>query len=120
MSVTASLGSFVLPTERPLRGAVFRRRELDRLVVRLFNLRFAMVAGIVTQIWPISFLRQPTAGVEAIEVEDRVEHKRISAARFAAIHRIYEKQHDVSVARWHIHDSRVLRYFVAALHKPGD
>lgn len=50
MSVTASFGSFALPTERPLRVAVFRRRDLDRFVVRLFNLRFLMVAGIVAQI----------------------------------------------------------------------
>jgi hypothetical protein len=60
------------------------------------------------------FLSQLATGVEVIEIQDGVEHERVCAAGFAAIHRIDGKEHDVTVAGGHVHYGGMLGDFVAA------
>ena len=126
MSVTACFGSLVVLADPDLPG----RAGLFFVLV----LRLAIVGGILLQQGrkiPIRrdgdfffrsrkphrlrlFFSQLAAGVEAVKIQDGVENERIRAARFAAIHRIDGKEHDVTTPRGHVHDSGMLRDFIAA------
>jgi len=50
-----------------------------------------------------------SAGVEVIEVQDRVEDKRIGSNRLAAVYRIVREQHHVPLLHRHIDHDRSLR-----------
>src|SRR5260370_40718922 len=54
--------------------------------------------------------RAPAPGVEAVEIENRIQHQRIRPTRFASIHRIDRKQHHVALARWHVELRDVPRF----------
>ena len=127
MSVTASLGSFALARERDLCDVLFLP---ERLEAALFLLRLAIMAGIVlqlektasgfrlyAQILPqrreVLFFGEGAAGVQAVKVENGVQHERISAVRLSTIDRINGEQHHVAVAGRDVHDGRMLSDFVA-------
>jgi hypothetical protein len=63
------------------------------------------------------FISQLAAGVEAVKIQDGIEHQRICAARFAAIHRIDGEEHDVATPGRHVHDGRMLRDFIATFEE---
>src|SRR5207245_413734 len=60
------------------------------------------------------------AGVQVVEVEDGVEHHRVSAARLAAINRIDRKKHHVAAAGGHVHNRGMLRDFVPTFDQTGN
>src|SRR5690242_19664221 len=57
------------------------------------------------------------AGVQAVEVQDRVQHHRVGSPRFTAIDGIDGEQHDVAFAGRRVHNGRVLGDFVATFHQ---
>src|SRR2546429_671219 len=59
-------------------------------------------------------------GVEAVEVQDGVQHHRIASPGFAAIDRVNGEQHDVAFARGRVHHGGALGDLVAALDQAGD
>jgi len=106
MSVTASLGSFSFMLTRDLCEALFL---LGRLEAVRFALRLAIMAGIVLQLGKTTsmkngsetrhswgraggqtplFFRELATCVQAIEMENGVEHHGIGAAGLAAIDRV--------------------------------
>src|SRR6266849_9255959 len=134
MSVTAFFGSFSFRPARDLRGTLFL---LERLDAALFALRFAIMAGIVLQLAKTArgscaparihspakkplFLGQLTAGVQAVEVENGVQHHGVGSARLAAIDRIDRKEHHVSFACWNIDDGGMLGDFVSTFDQTGN
>src|SRR5690348_10542453 len=60
------------------------------------------------------------AGVQAVEVQDRVQHHRVGSPSLAAINGIDGEQHDVAFAGRRVHNGGMLRDFVAAFDQARD
>jgi hypothetical protein len=57
---------------------------------------------------PLSPLIELSAGIQAIEVEQSVEHKEITTDRFAAVHRVIREENDVPLGKRDVYDHRPL------------
>src|SRR5207245_2843891 len=66
------------------------------------------------------FLGELAASVQAIKIENGVQHHGVGAARLPAIDRIYGKKNHVAFARRHIHDGWMLCDFVPTLDQTGN
>src|SRR4051812_36374851 len=66
------------------------------------------------------FLVELAARVEAVEVEYGVEDEEVAPVRLAAPDRIYREEQDVTAARRHVNDRRVLRYLAAVVEQARD
>src|SRR5713226_4983505 len=132
--VTASFGSFSLRPACDLRETRFLPKRLD---AALFALRLVIMAGIVLQPAKTArgsctpgpgslpgtkalFLGELAASVQAIKIENGVEHHGVGAARLAAVDRIDRKKHHVAFAGWRVHNCRMLRDFVSTLNQSGN
>src|SRR5512146_2361821 len=61
---------------------------------------------------------QLPAGVQVIEVEQRVQHERVAPDGFATIDRVVAEEHDVSLVHRHVHHHRMLRNTLATIQQP--
>ena len=66
------------------------------------------------------FLGGLAPGVEAIEIEDRIQNQRIRAAGFTAVNGVDGEKDHMTAARGNIEDGGVLSDFVAAIDQAGD
>src|SRR5215813_12037921 len=57
------------------------------------------------------------AGVQVVEVQDRVEHHEVAAFGFSSPDRIVREQHDVAAIKWDIDDCRMLSDVPTAIDK---
>src|SRR5713226_2918337 len=148
MSVTASLGSLPVLLELRLRRAraaiffAFRFGIVAGIVLQATENKRASqflrlccgMRSLVVPTWGAVLLRRATRecypsalllgelppGVEAVEIENRIQHQRVRPARLAPIHRIDRKQHHVALARGHVQNRGMLRDFIAAFDQAGD
>ncbi len=88
---------FQIPGRGPVRGL---RRETKR--------RAGSLLPRMTKRGQLLLFRHRSSRIEAIKVQNRVEHERIAALRLAAIDRIHGKQHDVPMLHRHIDHRGVL------------
>src|SRR5713226_10065100 len=132
--VTASFGSFSLRPACDLRETRFLPKRLD---AALFALRLVIMAGIVLQPAKTArgsctpgpgslpgtkalFLGELAASVQAIKIENGVEHHGVGAARLAAVNRIDRKKNHVAFAGGRVHNGGMLRDFVSTLNQSGN
>src|SRR4249920_3313991 len=66
------------------------------------------------------FVGELAAGVEAVEIQDGIEHERIGATSFTAVDRVDGEENDVAAARRHVDNSGVLGDFIATFDETGD
>ena len=66
------------------------------------------------------FLGGLATGVEAIEIEDRIQNQRIRAASFAAVNGVDGEEDHVTAAGGNVEDGGMLGDFVAAIDQAGD